>query len=417
MSEPHASATRRLEQAMMPSLIAAGIGALLLILGLFFEPGQGMGFHPGQVLRSWLFGWVFWFGLSVGCMGIVMMQRLTGGGWGYLVRRFGETAGMVVPVLAILFVPVILGVRYIYPWADPSQVAQDAVLRHKASFLNWPSWTGRSVIYLAIFTVLTWMLSSSTLNGYREPSPQRTARLRRLSAGGLVIYFFAMALGGVDWIMSREPHWDSTIFGFILVVSQALTATCFLILALAYFVNEPPLKEMTKANHLNDLGSILVMFVILWAYMSFGQFLIIWLGNKQDEIIWYIRRTDGGWRWVAAALIAFHFLIPFILLLQRSIKRKIGPLAAVAAGLLLMRYIDVLYWVTPGDSMGAVWSGFHWFYSEIVNAVAWITVGGVWIAAFIWLLRGKPLIPVGEYFPVAPKDHGKGQQPISETLA
>jgi hypothetical protein len=417
MTDSASSRSAQLDRMMVPALLGSAIGAVVLVLCIFFEPGRHIGPNPTQVLRSWLFAWIFWFGISLGSMGLVMMHHLLGGGWAYLVRRFAEHAGAVVPVMAVLFIPVILGVHALYPWADPSQVADDPVLRHKAPMLNWPFWTVRAVIYFAIFTLLTWLLRSMSLAQDRSPNVSTLARLRRLSAGGEVVYFVVMSLAAVDWIMSREPHWFSTVFGFIVVIGQALTALCFLTLMLTLFSNESPLKEVIRPNYLNDLGSVMIMFVILWAYLSFAQFLVQWLGNQQGEITWWIRRTTGGWRVVGGALMVFHFLVPFVLLLQRSVKRNIAPLAMVAAGVLFMRLIDVLYWVTPSDPHHSPWGVGHWLYAEIVNLIAWITIGGVWLAAFIWLMKGRPLLPIGESIPVVPIDHGHGQRPISETLA
>lgn len=412
------SRSRYLPRAREMALIGGLVCLALLAIGIFLEPGRGRIFHlhPAQLFHSWLFAWLFWFGISMGSLGIVMMHYLFGGGWGYLVRRFGEAAALVVPVMAVLFVPVVLGARYLYPWADPGQVAHDPVIQHKAAYLNLGFWTIRAVIYFAVFWLWAWLLRLGSVSLDRIPRPRVLKRQVNLSSVGEVIYFALMSLAAVDWIMSREPHWISSVFGFIVVISQALSALCFMVLMVAIYADEPPLKDVIQGRYLNDLASVVLTFVILWAYLSFAQFLVIWLGNKQDEIPWYIRRTDGGWRWVGAALMGLHFLVPFILLLMRPIKQKIGRLAAVAGGLMFMRVIDVLYWVTPTDPHGDNWGALNWIYAEAMNVLALLGIGGIWFVAFLWFLKNRPILPIGEFIPVTPVDHGHGQRAVPGTV-
>jgi hypothetical protein len=400
-------------------LIGAGTCVVLLLIGIFAEPGRGHFFHflPAQFLRSWLFAWIFWFGISLGCVGIVMMHYLTGGNWGYLIRRFALTAGLCIPLMAVLFVPIIIGARYIYPWADSYQLAHDPVLRHKAPLLNWPFWTVRAVVILLIFSAMAWLLQSLSNSLDRQSGHGRTRkRLINLSAGGQVVYFLLMSLASVDWIMSREPHWYSTVFGFVVITSQALSAMCFLILMVGLFSREQPFNGVVRPDYLNDLGTVLIMFVVFWAYLSFAQFLVTWLGNSQNEITWYIRRTDGFWRWIGGALILFHFLVPFILLLLRPMKRKMGRLAAVAGGLLFMRVIDVLYWVTPADPHDSYWGAWHWIYAEVMNLLALLAIGGIWFATFLWLLRDKPILPVDDALSEMAIEHGNAKRPAAGAL-
>ena len=397
------SLSQRLVLAMLPIAMVGIVGIVLTIVGGLVR--------PDQFFRSWLFAWIFWLGVSLGSMGVVMLHHLVGGGWGYLIRRFGEIAMMCIPLLAILFIPIILGVRHLYPWAVPDLVAHDPVLKHKVEhWLTWPFWTLRSVIILIAFTLMALSLQTRSLERQGVNAEPVLARLRRVSAGGMVFYFILMSIGAIDWIMSREAHWYSTVFGFIVCISQAVSGACFLIMMLWAFHDEEPLKRIMHPNYLNDLGNVLLTFVILWAYLSFAQFLVIWVGNIQDEITWYIQRTDGGWRFVAAALIAFHFLVPFIILLMRPMKRKMGRLACVAAGLFFMHAIDELYWVTPADPQGQAWGFGRWIFAEGMNLCAFVGIGGVWLAAFLWLLDSRPLLPVGDRVPVLPVDYAQGQR-------
>ena len=402
--------SEQLARAMVPVLLVGAVGTgasiALGLAGIFAHTG-------GQFFRSWLFAWIFWLGVSLGCMAIVMLHHLTGGGWGYMVRRFGETAALVTPLMLLLFIPIIIGVRAIYPWAQPH--VTDPVTLHKSAYLNLPFWTIRAVGYLIVFSALAWLLRTGPLMSDRVGTPESLAlmtRQRRVSAGGFVIYFFLMGLASVDWIMSREPHWYSTVFGFIVCIAQAVSGCCFLILMLWIVADDPPFKAVVHPNYFNDLGNVLITFVILWAYLSFAQFLVTWLGNSQQEITWYIQRTDGGWRWVGGALISLHFFVPFMLLLQQPLKRKLGRLAAIAAGLFFIHIIDELYWVTPADPHVGRWPIIRWIYIEAMNVCAFVGVGGLWMAAYLWIQKGTLLLPIGERVPVMPVDHGHGQRAV-----
>lgn len=406
-SQPHSDAVNRL---LRPVLLWAAASCLLLILVGAIAWGR----VPGQIFRAWLFAWMFWLGISLGSMGVVMMHHLLGGGWGYMIRRFGETAALCTPLLAVLFLPVIAGAKWIYPWMDKAVVNADAVIRYKHEhFLNWPFWTIRAAVILVVFSVMALLIQTRPLDRMGANPAPLLARIRRVSAGGLVVYFFLMTLGSIDWVMSREPHWRSSVFGFIVCISQAVSATCFLILVLYAFRHAEPVRRILHADFLNDLGNVLLTFVILWAYLSFAQFLIIWIGNAQGEIDWYVRRTAGGWWWVGAALILFHFLIPFLLLLQRPMKRRLGALALTAAGLFVIHIVDELYWVTPADTEAGTMQGLPWLYAQLLNVLSFLTVGGVWLAGFLWLLRTRPPISAGDDLPVPPIDHGHGRHTIS----
>jgi hypothetical protein len=398
------------DRARRPALLAAGTALFLWVV----VGAAGWRASPGQLFRSWLFAWIFWLGISLGSMAILMMHHLLGGGWGYLIRRFGEAATLCMPALAVLFLPVLIGAKWIYPWMDKAQVTADAVLRYEHEhFLNWPFWTLRSAIILVAFIAMSFLIQTRSLDRPGANAPAILARIRRVSAGGIVIYFFLMTLGSVDWIMSREPHWKSSVFGFIVCISQAVSATCFLILMLYVFRNSEPLGRILNPDLLNDLGNVLLTFVILWSYLSLAQFLVTWLGNSQGEIPWYIRRTHGGWRWVGAALILFHFLIPFLILLQRPMKRKLGRLATIAAGVFMIHILDELYWVTPADSEPGAWTAGQWIFAQSLNVLSFSAVGGLWITAFFWLLGNRPLASTADDPPTPSLNYENGRPTTS----
>lgn len=397
----------RLNHLRLPALIVGAACLIAVIVGGFFS--------GDMFYRSWLFAWIFWLGVSLGSLVIVMLHHMTGGGWGYLLRRFGEAAALTLPVIALLFIPMFVGVRYVYPWAshDP-QFLSDPVVQHKTSFLNVWFWVIRFVIYFVVFFALAWSLRRTSIETDREGfTPPLLKRFINVSAIGIVIYFVLMTLGAVDWIMSREPHWYSTVFGFLVCIGQAISGMAFLLLMVAIFSRDPAYARRLLPNYLNDMGNVLLTFVILWAYMGLSQFLIIWLGDIQHEITWYIRRTDGAWRWVGGALIAFHFLVPFLLLLQRPLKRKVGILASIGAFMFLVHILDVIFIVTPtGRTTHPAW---WWALDQLMNLGAWLGMGGVFFAAFLWNLGQAPIVPLGA--PVFVVDHAHGERTAPGTVA
>jgi hypothetical protein len=331
-----------------------------------------------QFFNSYLFAWLFWLSISLGGMALSMVHQLTGGGWGRLIRPITSSAAQVLPVLFLLFLPIFFGMSILFPWARPSEVSDDPILQHVHPYLN-PAWFAiRFVIYFAVWIALEFGLIHSTNEGIRS----------RISAGGLVIYVILMSLGGVDWIMSRQAHWSSSVFGFIMVVSQTLTALCFVLVILWRRAELPAVVDFATPKHFIDLGNMLLMLVILWAYMNFAQYLITWTGNEQPDIGWYVQRTYGGWRVVAGIIIFIHFLLPFFLLLMRPLKQDINRLGIICLGLLALRILD-LYWNIGPQAQSDPHGG---FVMSPLDFLALLGIGGVWYAAFVHYLNKAPAI-------------------------
>jgi hypothetical protein len=347
-----------------------------------------------QFFRSYLVGYVLVLGIALGSMGIVMVNHLTGGGWGILIRRSGEAAMGTLPLLFLLFVPIAFGLEYLYPWAQPATVAADAVLQHRRIVMNPEFFLIRVLIYFAIWNFWSWRLRRLSLRFDREADPEIERRLARLSAGGLVIYFFTMSLAAMDWMVSREIHWYSSIFGFLVIIGQALTGTTFMLIILSWLSDESPLQEVTQPDLVHDLGNLLLTQVILWAYIALSQMLIIWMGNEQEEITWYLHRSQGIWLIAAVMLIVLHFFVPFLLLLIQGAKRNIKILATIAAGILILRWVDNV-WIIEPSSETRIAHSLHW-----MDFLAPIGIGGIWFWMFLWLLRRHPLIPLGEQIEV-----------------
>jgi hypothetical protein len=351
---------------------------LLCLVGAFFS--------PAQFFRSYLLAYLFWLGIALGCLAIVMIQYLSGGAWGLFTRRILESGMGTLPYLAVLFIPILIGFHHLYLWARPEDLAHDAALQHKHAYLNVPFFVLRTVLYFGLWVGMAYLLNIwSVRQDHEGSSPRLERRFRLLSGPGLVLYVLAGTFAAIDWVMSLEPHWSSTIFGISLLVGQGLNAFAFTIAVAALLARQQPLSDAISPKVFKDLGNLLLSFVMLWAYMAFSQYLLIWSGNLPEEATWYVHRLRGGWWWIGLALIVLHFAVPFVLLLSRDLKRNFRTLAMVAVALMAMRLVDIFWLVTPAfvPSLRV-----HW-----LDVAAPVGLGGLWLALFLGRLRRQPLLP------------------------
>ncbi len=366
---------------------ALGVGAVLSVVSVI-----GAFFSPGDFFRSYLMGYLFFLGLALGSMGIVMMQYLTSGAWGVMTRRTLESATRTLPLLAILFIPILFGLPTLYDWAHADLVRKEYVLQHRSSYMNPTMFTVRAAIYFAIWLVFAYLLNKWSAEqdergGEASARAQLEKRLTALSAGGLILYTFTVTFSSIDWAESLETDWYSTIWGFLFVARQGLSAFAFVIIAMALLSRREPLASKFKPAHLHDLGKLLLAFVMLWAYFAFSQLLIIWTGNLTDEIPWYLRRFATSWGWLGVALILFQFIVPFLLLLSRPLKRNAVALSCVVGLIIVMRFVDLTWIVMPGYYKNGL--RIHW-----LNFSVPLAMGGLWMAFFLWQLKQRPLLPL-----------------------
>jgi len=379
----------------------AGIGSLqqrALIVGAVGAVAGGLGvvLQPDQFMPSWLIGFLFFTGLSLGCLSLLMLQHMTGGQWGLVGRRVFEAGSRLLPLAALFFIPVIIFAPKLYLWARPEAVQADEILRHKAPYLNVPFFAVRGAIYFVLWIGMAYLLnkwSAQQDEGEVAITEPDTRRFRVVSAPGLLLYVILMSLAAVDWIMSLDPHWYSTIYGLIMVVGQGLAALSFTVAVLAIVVTREPMNSILAARHFHDLGKLMLAFVMLWAYFSFSQFLIIWAGNLPEEIPYYLERLRGGWQYLSLGLVFGHFILPFCLLLSQDLKKRPKLLARVAWFIVAIRLYDLIWLVAPT---------FHHdggFPLSLANVGVPVAFGGLWVYLFAGQLMKRPLVPVNDpYF-------------------
>jgi hypothetical protein len=361
-----------------------------LVVGIIFLVVSGVlaVFNKEQFFRSYLLAFVFWTGIAAGCLAILMVQHLSGGAWGLVIRRVLEAATRTFPLLALLFVPLLFDMKGLYVWARP-EALENPLFKHKEPYLNVGFFIGRAVFYFAVWLTVSFLLSRWSAEQDRTRQEGITRRMQNLSGPGLVLYGLTVTFASIDWVMSLDPAWFSTIFGMLFMAGQAVAAMSFVIATMVLLAKTGPMSEILAPRHLHDLGKLLLAFIMIWAYFSFSQFLIIYSGNLPEEITWYVHRLHGPWKYIGLAIVIFHFALPFVLLLSRDLKRSFRPLMMVAVAVIVMRLVDLFWLTAPEFHHGA-------FGLSLMDVLLPVGMGGVWLWYFAGQLKSRPLIPVGD---------------------
>ena len=377
--------------------------------------------HPSGFFPAYVAAFLFWTSVSLASIGLCLLHQLVGGGWALPLRRPMEAAGSLIVLMAVFFIPIVLGLGYAYAWADPAVVNPEYIVdghkteafnHHVAAkteiFLNRPAFLTRAVVYFAIWAAAAYVVNawSREQDGRADDAPSR--RLATVAGPLTVAMFLSVSFAAFDWGMSRDPDWYSTIYGAMFIVGSILST---LALGMVFTIRNSayePIRSALTVGRMNDVGNLLLAFTMLWAYMSFSQFLIIWLGNIPEEVVWYARRIHGIWGAVALGLIAFGFFAPFLALLQRQHKRAAAWVLPIATWILVMRTVDVAWLILPGysklEEAGFPWASVAFYYAALAG------IGGVWVAAFLGRLRSAPLVPLRDPRIVAAVEHERAHE-------
>lgn len=361
-------------------LLGAGVVGLLVSLVALVT-------NASQFFQAYLVAYMYCLGITLGCLALSMVHQLSGGAWGVVTRRLTGAASRLMPLMTVLFIPIIFGMHHLYPWVDPTRVAHDEALQHKQVWMNIPFFLVRAAIYFACWNLMAYFMTRWSRRQDEDPSPIWADRMARLSGGGLVLYGVTITFASIDWLMSLEPDWYSTIYGLLILAGEGLLAISFLLVVLVWLSRREPMRHILAPVHFHDLSNLMLAFTMLWAYMSFSQLLIIWAGNLPAEINWYVHRLQTSWRYVGIFLVVFHFACPFLLLLMRAIKRTPGSIVLVAGGMLVVRVVDFWWLVIPSFHRGGL--TISW-----VDVLLPLSMFVFWTGCFVWSLRSRPLLPL-----------------------
>src|SRR6266536_367877 len=365
--------------------VALGVGVVLTVLMLI-----GAFANRALFFHAYLVAFIFWIGITVGSLALLMLQHLTGGAWGLVIRRVLEAATRTLPLMLILFVPIVLGLKQIYSWTSPAEMNQSTALQQKAAhYLNPSFFITRAAIYFAIWSLLAVALNWLSLEHDRTADRKLSTRMQMISGPGLVLFILTVTFAAIDWVMSLDPTWSSTIFGLIFVAAWTLSALAFTILTMAWLSQREPMNAVLQPSHFHDLGNLTLALVMLWTYFAFSQYLIIWSGNLPEETTWYVARKHGGWGVIALAIAILQFAFPFLALLSRAAKKSSDRLAILAVLILAMRLADVFWLIEPSFNR----ERFHLSWMDVVAPIA---MGGLLLATFAWQLQKRSLMPIND---------------------
>lgn len=369
--------------------LTVGLGGLLVT-------GIGMAFQPRQVLFSYLVSLAYWLGLCLGALLLLTIFHASNAKWPVVVRRMLERMAECCAVFALLFLPILFGIKHLFLWTNeglPEQVAR--LLQQKRFYLNVPFFLVRAALYFAIWIVVSWALSRWSRRQDEVEDLTLTVKQRRLGSFAVPILALSLTFAAVDWLMSLDPTWYSTIFGVYYFAGSFVGAIALLILVTALSRGPDLFGNLVSAEHLHSLGTFLFAFVVFWAYIAFCQFMLIWIADIPEEAPWYLLRAFGGWQPIGIALFLGHFVLPFFFLLSREVKRNRRALAWAAAWILVFHYLD-LYWVIM-PVLHPSSPHLHW-----ADLTAFLGIGGLAIGFAIWRMRGSYTVPVGDpYLPAS----------------
>lgn len=388
----------RLAGYQFAALIAAGVGLAGSLVAFFAAPQHSF--------PAYLTAFLFWCGLSVGSLALLMLHILVGGNWGLPIRRFLEIGAVnVIPMIA-LFLPILFGLRSIYPWAEPAIYEHDELIKYKVEtlgFLTPSAFAIRAFVFFLVWGLIAWFTSRTARANENAGTATRSRAVDKFSGLLMAIMFFTGTFAAIDWNMTREPAWYSSMYGPMVLIGWGLEAFAFTIgLTILLAPDHEPLKRVATVERMHDLANLMFAFTILWAYTSFSQFLITWMGNLAEEAPWYLRRSTGGWQAIVAILILFHFFVPFFALLFKPIKRNPRTLLIFAALLLGMHLLDLTWLTIPANAQYVEATGSHDELAHMTYTLspvdlllvllAFAGIGGAWILAFLWQLRDTPLV-------------------------
>ncbi len=381
---PPAGAGAIAHQDGRPRASLTWIGAVVGVVGLVASLAAST---RADFYFSWLVAYLFFLSIALGALLFVMTLFCCRAGWSVTLRRVIENVMATLPVFAVLFVPVWLGRHELFVWTDAAEVAKDAALKGRSSYLNEGFFAVRAIFYFIVWSGLAMYLSRQSQRQDQSGDERITRRLQAVSAPGIIVWSLTLTMAAVDWIMSLEPDWYSTMFGVYYFSGALLAAFAFIVVAIAFIHARGRLLGVVTIEHIHDVGKLLFAFVVFWAYIAFCQYFLIWYGNIPEETAYFMHRAHGSWPTVGRWLIYGHFAIPFFFLMPRATKRSVPLLVTACLWLLVMHFMDLYWCVMPVHRE----EGAHLQISDVTTMLA---VGGFFLAAFGWVSSRRALVPL-----------------------
>jgi len=368
----------QLDRVQRNALMIGVVALAASLIGLFVGP-------PQHFWQSYLYGYIAISALAIGSLGIFLLHNVVGGNWGVAIRRFIESGLQTLPLFALLVIPILFATGSLYVWTDATYRAEHFAVGHKAVYMNVPFFIGRTIFYFVVWIGIGWRILGMANEQDRTGDKALFKRIKGISAPALLVFVVTTTLAFIDWIMSLEPNWYSTIYGWLFTVGEVLLTFAFMIALLVLFSKHEPFASFVKTQHYHDLGNLMLAFTMLWAYMGLAQFLIIYAENLPDEIPWYIRRFSGGWGYLGWFISIFHFCVPFFLLLMRFVKKNATRLRTLALWIIFVRFLDIFWYVAPAFRQRK----FEVYWTDVSVLIG---MGGIWLAYFISNLKKRPLL-------------------------
>ena len=360
------------------SKLALILGLVLLticsIFGFFF---------PALFFEGYLTAFVFWVGIPLGCLAILHIQYLTGGGWGLAITRLLEAGMMTLPLCAVLFLPILAGMSYLFPWTHPLNGDIGNLVHQKKAYLNIPFYLVRYALYFLILGVLAGWFRRLSLRR-DEPQSSSLETMQQWSGPSLIVFVLLMNFACIDWVMSLNPEWYSSMFVVEFIAEQGVVAMAWSILILSCLARHKPLEGVLTVKIVHDIGNLLLGFTCFWTYVTFMEYIIIWTGNLPHDVVWFSDRSSTGWEFFALFLVFVHFVIPLFCLILTRVSRNLIRLARVAALMIVAHFAQVVWWIEP-----AFGKHFHIAWTSIVLIVA---IGAVLFAEYARHLAAAPLV-------------------------
>ena len=368
--------------------VVGGLGLLLCAAGFFW--------NRTLFFQSYLFALVYWAGFALGGLGILLLNNVVGGKWGVTTRSFFIAAMRTLPLIALFVLPLfLLGMKDVYPWTHPDLVSHNDFLWHKRHYLNVPFFWVRVAIYFAIWVF--WGFRVRTMSDLQDQNGDASwpVRMRQFSAPGLLIFVLTATFAYIDWVLSADPQFYSTVYGAMILIGDVLQTFALTIIVLILVSKSDRFGGRVNSALLHDLGNLMFAFTIFWTYLSLSQLIIIWPANLPQELQWYLVRVRGGWTVIAAGIALVMFVVPFLALLSQARKQNPKRLIRVAIWILCARAVDLFWIVEPTFRT-------HGFAIYWTDFAAFFGLGGIWVFVYLRYLGERPLLPLRDARVMAP---------------